>query len=37
MAVMTQEKLKDILNELRYLPAETEWIEFKKAGNKFSF
>lgn len=34
---MTQEKLKNLLNELRALPAETEWVEFKTAGSNFSF
>lgn len=32
---MTPEKLQDKLNELMTLPAEVEWVEFKKAENNF--
>ncbi len=28
---MRQEELKKLLDELRTLPAETEWVEFKEA------
>lgn len=34
---MTQEKLKELLNKLRSLPSETEWMEFKKAATNFHF
>ncbi len=34
---MNREELKKILDELRKLPAETEWVEFKKAGEKQDF
>lgn len=34
---MTQEELKKLLEELRALPAETEWVEFKEAKNTFNF
>lgn len=34
---MTQDELKHILNKLRELPKETEWLEFKEAKNSFSF
>ncbi len=34
---MTQEELKTLLDELRDLPSETEWIEFKEAKNTFHF
>lgn len=34
---MTQEKLNKLLDELRALPAETEWVEFKEANNTFNF
>ncbi len=34
---MTQEELKNLLNELRGLPSETEWVEFKEAKTSFSF
>lgn len=34
---MTHKKLKESLNELRKLPAETEWLEFKRAGKNFDF
>ncbi len=34
---MTQDELKKILQELRKLPAETEWIEFKTAARNFNF
>lgn len=34
---MTQEKLKKLLDELRALPKETEWVEFKEAKNTFHF
>ena len=29
--------LQDKLRELRVLPSETEWIEFKEAKNNFDF
>ena len=32
---MTQDELERLLNELRALPAETEWLEFKEAKNNF--
>jgi len=32
---MTQDELERLLNELRALPAETEWLEFKAAKNNF--
>jgi ATP-dependent DNA helicase RecG len=31
------EQLVDLLNELRSLPSETEWVEFKEAKTNFSF
>lgn len=34
---MTQEKIKKLLNELLILPAETEWVEFKRAATNFHF
>lgn len=34
---MTQEELKKLLDELRALPTETEWVEFKQAKNTFNF
>ncbi|MBI5050308.1 MAG: putative DNA binding domain-containing protein [Nitrospirae bacterium] len=34
---MTQEELKKLLDELRTLSAETEWVEFKEAKNTFHF
>lgn len=34
---MIQEELKKLLDELRTLPAETEWVEFKEAKNTFNF
>ena len=34
---MTLEKLKDKLDELMTLPAETEWVEFKEAKTSFDF
>lgn len=34
---MNSDKLKKILNELRELPSETEWLEFKTATNSFDF
>jgi len=34
---LTQEELKNLLNELRTLPSETEWVEFKEASNSFDF
>ena len=34
---MTKEELYKLLNELRSLPSETEWVEFKKAGNSYDF
>lgn len=33
----TQEEVKATFRELCNMPAETEWLEFKKAGNNFSF
>lgn len=34
---MTQEELKQLLDELRSLPSETEWVEFEEAKNTFHF
>ncbi|MFB3897790.1 MAG: RNA-binding domain-containing protein [bacterium] len=34
---MTQEELKGLLDELRALSKETEWVEFKKAEQSFDF
>ena len=34
---MTQEEFKKLLDELRALPTETEWVEFKEAKNAFNF
>lgn len=34
---MTQEELKKLLDNLKTLPAETEWVEFKEAKNTFNF
>ena len=34
---MTKEELYKLLNELRSLPSETEWVEFKEAGNSYHF
>lgn len=34
---MTQDELRAELDELRALPAETEWVEFKHAENNFHF
>ncbi len=34
---MTQEQLQQKLTELRSLPGETEWVEFKSARNSFDF
>lgn len=34
---MTQGELGQMLDELRALPAETEWVEFKEAKNTFHF
>ncbi|MBW2742281.1 MAG: putative DNA binding domain-containing protein [Deltaproteobacteria bacterium] len=34
---MTKEELYKLLNELRSLPSETEWVEFKEAGSSYSF
>jgi ATP-dependent DNA helicase RecG len=34
---LTQEELKKLLDELRALPDETEWVEFKEAKNTFHF
>lgn len=34
---MKEKALIDILNQLRTLPGETEWLEFKEAGNTFDF
>lgn len=35
--VMTEEKLKELLDSLRSLPSETEWLEFKEAKANFDF
>lgn len=32
---MTEQELKEKLNEFRNLPSETEWLEFKEAKNNF--
>ena len=34
---MNQGELISILNELRSLPVETEWLEFKEAKNNYHF
>ena len=34
---MTEEKLKELLDSLRSLPSETEWLEFKEARANFDF
>ena len=34
---MTDIQLKKLLDQLRGLPAETEWLEFKHASNNFDF
>lgn len=34
---MTQEELTKLLDELRTLPKETEWVEFKEAKNNYPF
>jgi ATP-dependent DNA helicase RecG len=34
---MTEEKLKELLDSLRSLPSETEWLEFKEAKANFDF
>lgn len=34
---MTQDDLKNLLEELRALPKETEWLEFKEARNAYDF
>jgi len=34
---MSQEQLKKLLHELRSLPSENEWVEFKKAATNFHF
>ena len=34
---MTQEELKKLLDEMKLLPSETEWVEFKEAKNTFHF
>lgn len=34
---MTDHQLRNVLTELRSLPSETEWVEFKAAGKDFSF
>jgi ATP-dependent DNA helicase RecG len=34
---MTHKQLRKLLDELRRLPAETEWLEFKQASNSFDF
>ena len=36
-SAMTKKELYELLNELRSLPSETEWVEFKKAGNSYDF
>ncbi len=35
--MMTQEELKTLLDELRGLPKETEWVEFKEVKEGFDF
>ncbi len=35
--MISQKKLKKLLDELRSLPTETEWVEFKEAKNTFHF
>lgn len=35
--MMSEQQLKAILDEMRALPSETEWIEFKTAGKDFHF
>jgi ATP-dependent DNA helicase RecG len=32
---LTQEELKKLLDEMKLLPSETEWVEFKEAKNSF--
>ncbi|RZB34504.1 MAG: hypothetical protein SRB1_00272 [Desulfobacteraceae bacterium Eth-SRB1] len=34
---MTKEELSRLLNGLRTLPSETEWVEFKKAKHNYDF
>lgn len=34
---MTENELKELLNQFRKLPAETEWLEFKEAKANFDF
>ncbi|MEW6002851.1 MAG: ATP-binding protein [Nitrospirota bacterium] len=34
---MTQEELKELLDKLRALADETEWVEFKKAQSSYDF
>lgn len=34
---MTQEELKKLLDELRALPSETEWLEFKESKDDYDF
>jgi ATP-dependent DNA helicase RecG len=34
---LTQEELKKLLDEMKLLPSETEWVEFKEAKNTFHF
>ena len=34
---MDERSLKRILDDLRALPMETEWVEFKKAERNFDF
>lgn len=34
---MTHGQLRKLLDELRRLPAETEWLEFKQASAGFDF
>jgi ATP-dependent DNA helicase RecG len=34
---MTEDKLKELLDSLRSLPSETEWLEFKEAKANFDF
>ena len=37
MRSMNQNELSNLLDELRQLPAETEWVEFKEAKASYSF
>jgi ATP-dependent DNA helicase RecG len=34
---MNEQELKEKLDELRTLPHETEWVEFKEAKNNYDF